>query len=519
VSELPLIARARGHGEQTAILAPEGVFSYRQLLDASTRVAAGLLDGAADLHETRVAFLTPPGFGYAAVQWGIWRAGGIAVPLCVSHPRPELEYVILDSDADIVVAHPAFAEVLGSLAREHPRRFLTTPAALAAHPQARGPGQSKIQNPKSKIETRPPPLPRVDEDRRALILYTSGTTSKPKGVVTTHRNIAAQVTSLVTAWEWSPEDHLLHVLPLHHIHGIINGLTCALWAGARCQMLPRFDAEALWDRFIEDDLTLFMAVPTIYVKLIAAWEAAAPARQRAMTAACSKLRLMVSGSAALPVPVLEKWQAISGHVLLERYGMTEIGMGLSNPLHGRRVPGHVGAPLPNVEVRLVDEAGNAAASGTPGEIQVRGPGVFREYWRKPAATQQAFRDGWFRTGDLAVVEDESYRILGRSSVDIIKTGGYKVSALEIEEVLLSHLPIAECAVVGVRDPEWGERVAAAVVTRDGNELTLEELRVWAREWLAPYKIPTRLLVVAALPRNAMGKVTKPDVVRLFEADG
>jgi malonyl-CoA/methylmalonyl-CoA synthetase len=497
-SELPLIARSGSYGERTAVLAPEGVFTYRQLLDASARVAGCLLDGAQDLHEKRVAFLTPPGFAYAAVQWGIWRAGGIAVPLCVSHPRPELEYVILDSDADIVVAHPAFEEILSPIAREHQRRLVTTPTALGC-PEAG--------------------LPRVDEERRALILYTSGTTSKPKGVVTTHRNIEAQVTSLITAWEWSPEDQILHVLPLHHIHGIINVLTCALWAGARCQMLPRFDAEEVWSRLIEDDLTLFMAVPTIYTRLIAAWEAAPPERRQVMTTACARLRLMVSGSAALPVPVLEKWQAISGHVLLERYGMTEIGMGISNPLHGRRVPGHVGTPLPGVEVRLVDEGGQPVSPGTPGEIHVRGPGVFPEYWRKPEATERAFRDGWFRTGDVAVVEDGSYRILGRNSVDIIKTGGYKVSALEIEEVLLSHPQIAECAVVGIEDPEWGERVSVAVVTRDGSvDLTLDMLRAWARERLAVYKVPSRLLVVDALPRNAMGKVMKPDVARLFRAE-
>jgi acyl-CoA synthetase (AMP-forming)/AMP-acid ligase II len=335
-SELPLIARAKSHGERTAILDLEGVFTYRQLLDASARIAACLLDGAQDLREKRVAFLTPPGFEYAAVQWGVWRAGGIAVPLCVSHPRPELEHVILDADADIVVAHPAFMEILGSIAHEHGRRLLTTPAIRHAAEVA---------------------LPRVDEDRRALILYTSGTTSKPKGVVTTHRNIAAQVTSLVSAWGWSSEDHILHVLPLHHIHGIINVLTCALWAGARCQMLPRFDAEEVWNRFIEDDLTLFMAVPTIYSRLIAAWEAAAPARQQAMSAVCARLRLMVSGSAALPVPVLKKWQEISGHVLLERYGMTEIGMGISNPLQGERMPGHVAGAEPAVDERFPRRVG------------------------------------------------------------------------------------------------------------------------------------------------------------------
>jgi malonyl-CoA/methylmalonyl-CoA synthetase len=470
------------------------VFSYRRLLDASGRVAARLLDGREDLEGRRVAYLTPPGFAYAAVQWGIWRAGGIAVPLCVSHPRPELEYVVEDAGAEILVAHPSLEAALQPIAAAKGRRFVRTSHALAA-PEAS--------------------LPEVDVNRPALILYTSGTTSKPKGVVTTHANIQAQVMSLVEAWEWSAEDHILHVLPLHHIHGIVNVLTCALWTGARCTILPRFDAAEVWNRFVEDDLTLFMAVPTIYVKLIAAWEAAPPDRQRALSEACAKFRLMVSGSAALPVSVLERWEQITGHVLLERYGMTEIGMAISNPLHGRRVPGHVGAPLPGVEVRLVDEDGKPSAPGTPGEIEVRGPGVFHEYWNRPDATKQAFRDGWFRTGDVAVLEAGSYRILGRASVDIIKTGGYKVSALEIEEVLRTHPTIAECAVVGIEDAEWGERVCAALVLKDGGELTLPSLRSWARERLAVYKLPTRILLVDDLPRNAMGKVTKPEVARLF----
>ena len=227
---------------------------------------------------------------------------------------------------------------------------------------------------------------------------------------------------------------------------------------------------------------------------------------------------MVSGSAALPVSTLNRWKEISGHTLLERYGMTEIGMALSNPLEGERVPGSVGTPLPGVEVRLADEQGEAVAPDTPGEIEVRGPGVFKEYWGKPDATAQSFRNGWFRTGDVAVLENGRYRILGRMNIDILKTGGHKVSALEVEEQLREHPAIAECAVVGVPDPEWGERVAAAVVLRtdEGEALDLEHLRSWAKERLASYKIPSRLLIVDALPRNAMGKVTKPAIVDLFQ---
>jgi len=403
--------------------------------------------------------------------------------------------VIRDADAGVVVVHPVFTAVLHAVRLPPGVRTVATDEALGTAPGFR--------------------LPDVAERRRAMMVYTSGTTGKPKGVVTTHANIAAQVTSLVTAWEWRADDRILLVLPLHHVHGIVNVLTCALWAGACCEMAPSFEAERVWSRIAAGDLTLFMAVPTIYAKLIAAWEAAAPERRRAWSAGCARMRLMVSGSAALPVQRLERWREISGHVLLERYGMTEIGMALSNPLRGERRPGFVGVPLPGVDVRLVDETGQAAAAGTPGEIEVRGGTVFLEYWRRPEATAAAFRDGWFRTGDVAVVEGGAYRILGRSSVDIIKTGGYKVSALEVEEVLRTHPAIADCAVVGVEDPDWGERVCAAVEPRGDAELSLAALQLWAKERLAPYKVPRALRRVAALPRNAMGKVTKPEVAKLF----
>jgi len=225
----------------------------------------------------------------------------------------------------------------------------------------------------------------------------------------------------------------------------------------------------------------------------------------------------MSGSAALPVQMLERWRQISGHTLLERYGMTEIGMALANPLDGERRPGFVGQPLPGVETRIVDDTGACVADGTAGELEVRGPSVFLEYWNRPEETKAAFRDGWFRTGDVAVVENGSYRLLGRTSVDIIKTGGFKVSALEIEEVLRTHPAIAECAVVGIDDADWGERVSAAVELRKGAALSLDELQHWARPLLAPYKIPRALATVPALPRNAMGKVVKPAVATLFQS--
>ena len=479
-----------------AIIAVDGEYTYDQLDDASRRVAGALLDGRDDLEQARIAFLVPPSFAHAAVQRGIWRAGGVAVPLAMSHPPAELDYVIRDSGASMVIADPACGGALVPVAQAAGARLVSTTDALAAAP--------------------PASLPHLASTRRAMIIYTSGTTGRPKGVVTTHQQCGAQISSLVEAWGWRPSDHLLLVLPLHHVHGIINGLASALAVRATCEMLPAFDAERVWDRLSSGDITVFTAVPTIYSRLIASWDAAPPDLQRQRAEGVRGLRLMMSGSAALPVHILERWRDITGHTLLERYGMTEIGMALSNPLAGERRPGTVGLPLPTVDVHLVDEDGIEVAEGQPGEVEVDGPTVFREYWQRPEETRAAFRNGWFRTGDMAVVEQGYYRLLGRTSVDIIKTGGFKVSALEIEEVLRTHGDIAECAVVGVTDDEWGERVSAAVELKAGASLGLAELQAWARTLLAPYKVPRALTVVQALPRNAMGKVVKPQVARLFE---
>ncbi len=491
----PTIARAHSYSEKTAIVDAAGAYSYGELLEASGRIAAALLAGRDDLGEERVGFLVAPGFPWVAVLWGIWRAGGIAVPLPLGSPPTELEYFAGDTRAAALITDDANWECLARVGDACNVRVL---------------GYNELLS--HQLVT----LPDIASNRRAMILYTSGTTSRPKGVVTTHENIESQITSLVEAWEWSGDDRIVLCLPLHHVHGIINVVSCALWSGAVCEMLPRFDAVTVWERISGGRLTLFMAVPTIYVKLIAAWDASPPEKQAILSDAAARLRLMVSGSAALPVSTLERWREITSHTLLERYGMTEIGMALSNPYRGERVPGSVGRPLPGVDVRLVSDDGEDAAAGMPGGIEVRGDNVFVEYWGKPEATREAFRDGWFRTGDTAVVENSVYRILGRTNVDILKTGGHKVSALEIEETLREHPAVVECAVVGVPDDEWGERVAVALVCKGENMPDLEQLRAWAKERMAVHKIPSRLLVLDALPRNAMGKVTKPAVRALFE---
>jgi len=260
-------------------------------------------------------------------------------------------------------------------------------------------------------------------------------------------------------------------------------------------------------------------VPTIYVKLIQLLQGMPEDQRHGIVQGFAEMRLMVSGSAALPASVHKEWTSLTGQALLERYGMTEIGMALSNPYTGERRPGAVGQPLPNVNIQLKSETGELILTdGTSGEIQVQGPCVFLEYWNKPDATAASFDDGWFRTGDIAVIESGYFRIMGRQSVDIIKSGGYKLSALEIESVLLDHDVIEQCAVVGIADDTWGESVAVACVLKSDSELNLEKLKTWCRDCMSPYKIPKQLKIVEELPRNAMGKIQKPAVARMFAND-
>jgi malonyl-CoA/methylmalonyl-CoA synthetase len=498
MEELSLIHRARAYRNRIAIRDGSQTFDYDQLLNRSATLASVLLGNQDDALEARIAFLVPPGFEYAVVQWAIWRAGGVAVPLCLSATEPELKYTLADSATGQVVSTREQAARVAGLCEQLGINLLIL---------------EDLQPAPEK------PLPSVTPERRAMILYTSGTTSKPKGVVSTHANIQAQIETLVRAWEWQADDRIPLFLPLHHIHGIINVLSCALWMGATVEAYPSFEAGRILQRVAERAYTVFMAVPTIYVKLISALKALPEGERARVIGGFAAMRLMVSGSAALPASVHQEWTNLTGQKLLERYGMTEIGMGLSNPYHGERRPGSVGQPLPLVEVRLKAENGELITTeGEPGEIQVKGPGVFAEYWQRPAVTADSFDQGWFRTGDMAVIEEGYYRIMGRLSVDIIKSGGYKLSALEIESVLLQHPGISECAVIGIPDDTWGEKVAAAVVLSPGLavELDLATLKTWCKDRLSHYKLPKELLVLDQLPRNAMGKVTKPAVRAMFD---
>ena len=483
---IQIFQKSRSFGTKTAIISGGNTYSYTDLHAAADDFAHLLLEEQSDLAEGRVAFMVQPGFDYVRVQWGIWQAGGIVVPLCLSYPLPSLRYTIENSGASVIVVSPEFEVILKDLSDELGCRFIV----LGKNDQAKAPKA----------------LPEIADSRGAMILYTSGTTNLPKGVVSTHGNLNAQISSLIEAWKWTSEDSTVCVLPLHHVHGVVNVVSCSLWAGASCEFMPNFSEKAIFDLIEQAKINVFMAVPTIYFKLIAYWESLEDHRQKQISAALQKLRFMISGSAALPVSVMERWQAISGHLLLERYGMTEIGMALSNPYDGPRVAGHVGYPLPGVSVRLSEE----------GEIQVKGPTVFKEYWNKPESTAESFtEDGWFKTGDIAAIDElGGYRILGRNSVDIIKSGGYKISALEIEEVLRQYPGIADCSVVGLPNDEWGELVAAAIVTKSA--IDEKALSSWMREQMPAYKTPRKYVVVQDLPRNAMGKVTKKDVVQIIK---
>lgn len=474
--------------DRIALVEGDSRFSYRDINARIDRCVAGLLGGKNDLEEQRIAILVPAGLDYVVALHAVWRAGGIAVPLNVTAAEPELEHYLADAGVTrLITARDAQPAAMRLCRRLGVR--LGAVDSLPADPRER-------------------PLP-IGPDRRAMIVFTSGTSGKPKGVVITHRAIHKQITMLIEAWRWSEDDVLPLFLPLHHFHGIVNVLNCALWAGATVHAMPRLDVGKLCDEVAGGAFTALMAVPTIYVKLVAHIRTLAAAEREAVCAGFGGMRVNIAGSAACPVGLFRQWRELTGQVLLERYGTTETGMALSNPYHGERRAGTVGQALPGVAVQLFDEDDRPVRTeATPGEVRVKGESVMKEYWNNAEATAEGFADGWYCTGDIAVVEDGYYRILGRSSIDIIKSGGYKLSALEIEGVLLGHEAIREAAVIGLPDDTWGEIVAAVVTLKDGASLDLAGLKRWCAGRMSSYKTPRRLQIMRELPRNAMGKVIK-----------
>ncbi|EGC41573.1 acyl-CoA synthetase/AMP-acid ligase II [Histoplasma capsulatum var. duboisii H88] len=510
IPSLPLLLAARNHAQKDAgklaiiDIAKGQSFTYAQLLaDVSClkmQILGSLkLELAGDLEERRIAFLTPAGYDYV---------------VCTTHPTKEIIYTITDSDPSLIILHPSFSHMKTAIREACPDIPFFDLIPLVASTKS--------------LVPLPPFHASLPQSRRALMIYTSGTTSNPKGCVTTHKNITFQSECLAKAWEYTPADHLIHVLPLHHVHGIINGLTATLLAGATVEMHPKFDPAVVWRRWCDrGSSTMFFAVPTIYSRLVDYFDAHIRSTELEPDArrGTKALRLVVSGSAALPTPIKTKFAEITGQVLLERYGMTEIGMGISCGLDiETRIDGSVGWPLPGVQVRLTNkETGQLVAAETEeaGMIEVKGDNVFLEYWRRPEATAKEFTaDGWFKTGDVAKRDSNgAYYIQGRASVDLIKSGGYKISALEVERKMLALDEIQEVVVVGLADEEWGQRVAAVVKQRSGTPaLELSPLRIRLREEMASYKVPTVLKLVDNIERNAMGKVNKRDIIKTYWPD-
>jgi malonyl-CoA/methylmalonyl-CoA synthetase len=484
---------------KTCVIDERGPTAFGPLVGHAMHLAEVLRAGRHTLAGARVAILAQQDADWVATLLGIWLAGGVAVPLSPAYPSAELAWFGADADVDAVVLSPEHGPLAAALSAG--RRCLTSDAGRAA-------AASPHRAPRTLA---PAPLGETDI---AVILYTSGTTGRPKGAPLGFDHLGACADRLRDAWGLGADDVLLHTLPLHHLHGLSIALLATLASGGAVHMLRRFDAAAVVAALGSGAATTFMAVPTMYMKL----REHVGGDAKALAARIRRPRLCTSGSAALPVTLAGFWADATGEIPLERFGMTEIGVGASNPLApAARRAGSVGLPLPAVELRLVDESGHDLDRG-PAELWVRGPQVFRGYWRRDEATAAAFAPGgWFKTGDVAERSADGFvRLLGRTSQDILKSGGYKLSALEIEEALREHPDVAEVAVVGLPDETWGERVVAALVLRPGaspSATSAAALSAFARDRLASYKAPREFVVVGELPKNAMGKVMKAELRR------
>ncbi|MFI5470069.1 acyl-CoA synthetase [Streptomyces cacaoi] len=456
-------------------------FGERSLTYAQLASAAGAV-GERVRGEGRVAVWATPSLETAVAVVGALLAGVAAVPLNPKSGDKELGHILGDSAPRVVLAAPG--DELPAALRELERIDV----------DGHGVGA-------------PVGAP-VGDDDPALVVYTSGTTGPPKGAVIPRRAIATTLDALADAWQWTGEDVLVHGLPLFHVHGLVLGILGPLRRGGSVRHLGRFGTEGV-TRELSTGASMLFGVPTMYHRI-----AEALPDDPALAKALAGARLLVSGSAALPVHDHERIAAATGRRVIERYGMTETLMNTSVRADGEARAGTVGVPLPGVELRLVDEDGSAVEAydgESVGEIQVRGPNLFTEYLNRPDATAAAFTaDGWFRTGDVAVRDPDGYvRIVGRKATDLIKSGGYKIGAGEIENALLEHPGVREAAVTGEPDADLGERIVAWVVPADPGAPPAEgELADHVARRLAPHKRPRVVRYLDALPRNDMGKIMK-----------
>jgi malonyl-CoA/methylmalonyl-CoA synthetase len=450
---------------------------------ASALVRAGLKPG------DRVAVQAPKTVAMLELYVGTVLAGGVFLPLNTAYTAAEVAYFLGDATPHVFVCDPANLADLTSIATDAGVAQILTIApdetgTLADHRDAEAPGFA--------------PVPRRPEDL-AAILYTSGTTGRSKGAMLTHRALESNSATLRDYWHFTRDDVLIHALPIFHTHGLFVATNVTLLAGSAAIFMAKFDPEAIRDYMAE--ATALMGVPTFYVRLL---------ETPGLADAAKNMRLFISGSAPLLAETHDRWRAVTGHAILERYGMTETNMNTSNPYDGDRRAGTVGFPLPGVEVIVADpETGVALPQGEIGVIEVKGPNVFAGYWKMPEKTRDELRDtGFFITGDLGRIDEDGYvHIVGRSK-DLIISGGYNIYPKEIE-VLIDDLPgVSESAVIGIPHKDFGEAVVAVVVPEPGATVTAGDIAAAARANLARFKHPRHVVIVDDLPRNTMGKVQK-----------
>jgi malonyl-CoA/methylmalonyl-CoA synthetase len=430
--------------------------------------------------------------------WAVMQVGAVLVPLNPAYTADELLYIVGDSTARAAIVEPEHATILSHTPLPELSLIVSTPASLVAAPQA---------------------VAAVDPQTAALIIYTSGTTGRPKGAVLSHRALLTNLSTVARAWRWTEDDRLLLTLPCFHLHGLGLGVLASFLIGSSIALRRRFVAEDVCGDLERCAATMFFGVPTMYNRMVALPDAVVRGHD------LHRMRLWVSGSAPLSSTTFARFRERFGSEILERYGMTECGFVLSTPYEGPRRSGVVGVPLPGISVRIVDsaaaDAGKLAdvSDGIQGEIVIRGPNLFTGYWNRPEETARVIVDGHLRSGDLAVREpDGMIRIVGRSSVDIIKTRGFKVSAVEIENCLQCHPQVQEVAVVGVPDADQGERIVAVVTLAAGADVSPDQLSAFARQHLAPHKTPSRVVFLEAIPRTGPGKVKKQELIHRLTAD-
>ena len=496
-----LFARNRPDPATTFIDRPgELPISYRQVAERTAQLAHALVASGVRVGD-RVAVQAEKSAEFLLLYLACVRSGAVLVPMNPAYTDAEVAYLLGDAGPSLVVHDPArhLAGDPVGIRREHGGDCGWT--TLDA--EGRGTLSSLADEQPTEFDDVP-----VRADDVAAILYTSGTTGRPKGAMLTQRNLASNAAALHQIWGFQRDDVLLHALPVFHTHGLFVATNCVLANGTGMIFLPRFEPGAVIEQLPR--ATVLMGVPTYYTRLLA--------DPRFTNDACRSIRLFVSGSAPLLAATHEEFSARTGHAILERYGMTETSMITSNPLDGERRAGTVGRPLPDVDVRVTDPAsGEALPAGRVGGVEVRGPNVFAGYWGRPELTATEFTsDGFFKTGDVGMVDDDGYLHLVGRSKDLIISGGLNIYPKEIEDVVDAIDGVEESAVIGVADADFGEAVVAVVVARPGAALDPDVVRAAARSRLAGFKVPKRVHVVDALPRNAMGKVEKAKLRSAFD---